>query len=146
MMDGCAIPMADMIAANGPDLSHVNLFKDFEVESFPATDLNPKKALSDPAVFLNKQFPTDTATGPITKHGANDPPGSMRAPVKAVAGTTYFRCDKFKALPWGNYSTTCIDPSEPRRLWTYQQYVNSTNDGQWCTAWTSFQLDPAPGG
>ena len=286
MMDGCAIPKADMIAAGGPDLSHVNMFRNFEVESFPATDLNPRKDLSDPEVFLNKQFPSDTAAGPITKlcmykiawsnptaaamspvqliplgraysgpngsggsntarqplpgsplradegrrtigvfayggrvlgcngakatiasrpgilwydvrvsdgallqegfvddpnsdythpslavdadgniglgctrtsptefpsayvmmHAANDPAGSMRLPVKAVAGTTYFRFAKFNPIPWGNYSTTCVDPSDPRRLWTYQEYANSPNDGEWCTAWASFQLDPGPAG
>jgi hypothetical protein len=284
MMDGCAIPMADMIAAGGPDLSHLNMFRNFEVESFPATDLNPKKTLSDPEVFLNKQFPSDTTTGPITKlclykitwsnattasmstvqliplsrtysgpngaggsntarqpapgnplradegrrtigvfafggrvlgcngakdtissrpgilwydvrisdgallqegliddpnadythpslavdaagnigigctrtsptefpsayimmHAANDPTGTMRPPVKAVAGTTYFRFAKFNLIPWGNYSTTCIDPADPRRLWTYQEIANSANDGEWCTAWASFQLDDVP--
>jgi len=284
MMDGCAIPKADMVAPGGPNLSHVDLFKNFEVESFPATDLNPNKALSDPEVFLNKQFPSDTTAGPITKlcmykitwskattagmsavqliplsrkywgpngsggsntarqpppgsplradegrrtigvfayrgrvlgcngakdtissrpgilwydvrvsdgallqegfvddpnsdythpslavdgagniglgctrtsltefpsayimmHAANDPAGSMRPPVKAVAGTTYFRFAKYNPIPWGNYSTTCIDPSDPRRLWTYQEYANSAKDGEWCTAWASFQLDPPP--
>jgi hypothetical protein len=67
LMDGSAIPKADVIAAGGPDLSHVNMFRNFEVESFPATDLNPNKALSDPEVFLNKQFPADTTPGPITQ-------------------------------------------------------------------------------
>jgi hypothetical protein len=282
MMDGCAIPMAEMIAPGGPDLSHINMFTNFELESFPATDLNPHKALSDPEIFLNKQFPTDTRTGPITHlcmyrinwsspvtasmsslqlipfsrtywgpngasedneasqpepgsplradegrrtigvfafgdrvlgcngaknapssrpgilwydvrvsdgkllqeglvddpindythpslavdaagnvglgctrtstneypsvyimvHAAADPAGTMRPAVKAVPGTTYFRYSKFKRLPWGNYSATCIDPSNPTRLWTYQEYANSTNDGQWCTAWASFKLDP----
>ena len=281
MMDGCAIPKADMIAAGGPDFSHVNIFTNFEVESFPATDFNPNKTLADPEVFLNKQFPTDTATGPITQlcmykiswssptsasmspvqlipfsrtywgpngssgnnvarqplpgsplradegrrtigvfayggrvlgcngakntlssrpgilwydvrvsdgklleegfiddpvcdythpslavdavgniglgctrtstnefpsvyilmHGASDPVGTTRAPVKAVAGTTYFRHAKYKLIPWGNYSSTCIDPSDPNRLWTYQEYANSTNNGQWCTAWASFQFN-----
>jgi hypothetical protein len=281
MMDGCAIPKADMVAAGGPDLSHLNMFRNFELESFPATDLNPRKALSDPEVFLCKQFPSDTVTGPITTlcmykitwsspttaamgavqmiplrntysgpngasgsnlarqpapgsplradegrrtigvfayggrvlacngakrtidsrpgilwydvrisdgalmqegliddpnadythpslavdaagnigigctrtsqtefpsvyimmHAAGDPANSMRSPVKAVAGTTYFRSSKFKLLPWGNYSTTCIDPSDPHRLWTYQEYANSSNDGEWCTAWASFKLD-----
>lgn len=81
----------------------------------------------------------------IMMRGAADPPGTMRPPVIAVPGTTYFRYAKFKdkALPWGNYSTTCIDPSDPTRLWTYQEYANSANDGQWCTAWASFQLAPA---
>lgn len=282
MMDGCAIPKTDMIAASGPDLSHTNMFRDFEVEAFPATDSNPNKALTDPEVFLNKQFPTDTKSGPITQlcmykitwsspttasmspvqlipfsrtywgpngssgsnaarqpdpgsplradegrrtvgvfayggrvlgcngakntlssrpgilwydvrlsdgallqegfvddpncdythpslavdasgniglgctktstneypsvyimmHAASDSPGTMRPAVKAVPGTTYFRYAKYNPIPWGNYSTTCIDPSDPYRLWTYQEYANSTKDGQWCTAWASFQLNP----
>lgn len=284
MMDGCAIPKADMIAPNGPDLSHINMFTNFEVESFPATDLNPNKRMSDPEIFLHKQFPADTKTGAITclcmykinwrsptvatmsaaqlipfsraywgpngasgdnearqpapgsplradegrrtisvfafggrvlgcngakntpasrpgilwydvrisdgvllqeglvddpvldythpslavdmdgniglgctststnefpsvcimVHGAADPPGTMRPPVIAASGATYFRNAKFKdkALPWGNYSATCIDPSDPKRFWTYQEYANSANDGQWSTAWASFRLDP----
>lgn len=284
MMDGCAIPKADMIAASGPDLSHLNMFTNFELESFPATDLDPNKAPGDPEIFLCKQFPADTRTGAITRlcmykikwsspvtatmsavqlipfsrtywgpngasgdnlarqpapgsplradegrrtigvfafggrvlgcngakntassrpgilwydvrvsdgallqeglvedtafdythpslavdaagniglgctrtstnefpsvcimmHGTADAPGTMRSPVIAVPGTTYFRDARFKdrAVPWGNYSATCIDPSDPKRLWTYQEYGNSTNDGQWSTAWASFQLDP----
>ena len=252
MMDGCAIAKADMIAAGGPDLSHVNMFRNFEVESFPATDFNPDKAPTDPEVFLNKQFPADTTTGAITQlcmykiswssrtsagmsavqlipfsrtywgpngsggnntarqpvpgsplradegrrtisvfahggrvlgcngaknaisarpgilwydvrvsdgalmqegfvddpncdythpslavdaagniglgctrtstneypsvyimmHAATDPAGTTRPPAKAVPGTTYFRCARRNPLPWGNYSTTCIDPSD----------------------------------
>src|SRR5262249_25392058 len=67
MMDGCAIPKADMIAADGPNLSRATLFKDFELESFPATDFNPNKTTSEPEIFLNKQFPSDTKTGLITE-------------------------------------------------------------------------------
>src|SRR5882724_1408955 len=78
----------------------------------------------------------------IMMHAVADPAGTMRPAVKAVPGTAYFRYAKYKVLPWGNYSTTCIDPSDPTRLWTYQEYANSTNDGQWCTAWASFRLDP----
>jgi len=285
MMDGCAIPKADILAEDGPNLSHANLFKNFEVESFPATDLNPGKAPSDPEVFLSKQFPNDTTAGPITSlcmykitwsnpttarmsdvrliplgrtywgpngnsgsnvaqqpppgnplradegrrtigvfayggrvlgcngakrsrssrpgilwydvrvsdgallqegliddpkadythpslavdaagniglgctrtsvaefpsayimmHARSDPAGSMRAPVMAAAGSTYFRFAKLNPVPWGNYSTTCIDPADPRRLWTYQEYANSSIDGVWCTVWASFKLDSPPG-
>jgi hypothetical protein len=77
-------------------------------------------------------------------HGANDPAGTTRPAVKAVSGTTYFRFAKYNPIPWGNYSTTCIDPSDPNRFWTYQEYANSTNDGQWCTVWASFQFNPIP--
>ena len=51
-----AIPKADLIAANGPDLSHLQAFPDLEIESFPATDLDPGKAPGAPEVLLNKEF------------------------------------------------------------------------------------------
>src|SRR6516165_6285258 len=51
-----AIPKDDLIASNGPDLSHLQAFADLEVESFPATDLDPDKAPDAPEVLLNKEF------------------------------------------------------------------------------------------
>src|SRR5262249_46370508 len=51
-----AIPKADLIAASGPDLSHLQAFADLEIQSFPATDLDPDKAPGAPEVLLNKEF------------------------------------------------------------------------------------------
>jgi hypothetical protein len=51
-----AIPKADLIAPNGPDLSHLQAFPDLEIESFPATDLDPGKAPGAREVLLNKEF------------------------------------------------------------------------------------------
>jgi hypothetical protein len=51
-----AIPKADLIGSNGPDLSHLQAFADLEIESFPATDLDPDKAPGAPEVLLNKEF------------------------------------------------------------------------------------------
>lgn len=282
-MDGCAVPIADVLAPGGPDLSRANMLRNFEIESFPATDPNPDKMLTDPEVFLCKQFPPNTRDGAIQQlcmykvswssptaaslsdvqiiplsrtywgpngasgsnqakqpapglpiradegrrtigvfayggrvigcngaketitsnpgilwydvrisdgvllqegfvddpvacythpslavdaagnvglgctrmstsefpsvvvmmHAASDPPGKMRAPLLAVPGTTYFRNSKAKgAIAWGNYSATCIDPSDPKLLWTYQEYANSENDGQWGTAWACFRMTP----
>ena len=53
--------MADVIAADGPNLSHMQTFPDLEWEAFPATDLDPKKAPDAPAVLLCKAF-GDTAS------------------------------------------------------------------------------------
>ncbi|MDV6033250.1 MAG: hypothetical protein F9B45_24820 [Phycisphaera sp. RhM] len=44
------------------------------------------------------------------------------------------------AVNWSHYSATCIDPSDPDRLWTIQAYANSDVDRQWCTAWAAFRL------
>src|SRR5262249_1416456 len=50
------IPKADLIAASGPDLSHLQAFADLEIESFPATDLDSGKAPGAPEVLLSKEF------------------------------------------------------------------------------------------
>jgi hypothetical protein len=270
-----AIPKADLIAPNGPDLSHLQVFPDLELDSFPATDLDPDKAPGAPEVLLNKEFGnvagklymykitwsgtrasiSDVQTIPLSTtyscpgasleesravqpapggklradearrtdcvfahggsvfgcngakrtlktrpgilwyevrvsdgallqkglvddptcdylnpslavdrdgnvglgctrtsekefpsvyvmmHAAGDPAGSMGAPVLAVPGTTYYRLTASGPLGigWGNYSTTCVDPSDPNLLWTCQEYANSTVDRQWCTAWVAFR-------
>jgi hypothetical protein len=84
-----------------------------------------------------KEFPSVY----VMMHAAGDPAGSMGAPILAVPGTTYYRHSapgRF-AIGWGNYSTTCVDPSDPNLLWSCQEYANSTVDRQWCTAWVAFQ-------
>jgi hypothetical protein len=68
----------------------------------------------------------------------------MRAPVRAVPGTTYYRSapsGNTNAIGWGNYSSTCIDPLDPTLIWTCQEYANSTVQHQWSTAWTAFRLN-----
>jgi hypothetical protein len=56
-MHGCfAIPKADVIAAGGPDLSNLQAFSDLEIESFPATDIDPAKPADAPEILLNREF------------------------------------------------------------------------------------------
>ena len=57
--DCIAIPKEDLLAAGGPGLANLATFKRLEHDSFPATDLNPEKAPSDPVVILNKEFGND---------------------------------------------------------------------------------------
>ena len=51
-----ALPMADVVAEGGPIVSDMQTFPGLEIESCPATDLDPKKAADAPAVLLNKEF------------------------------------------------------------------------------------------
>ena len=111
----------------------------------PACDyLNPSLAVDrDGNIGLGctrtseKEFPSVV----VMMHAKGDPAGSMGAPVLAVPGTTYYRIEKpgcFR-IGWGNYSTTCVDPSDPSLLWTCQEYADSAVDRQWCTAWVVFR-------
>ena len=59
MHDCIAIPKEDLIAPSGPSLKNLVTFEKLVHDSFPATDLNPKKAPGDPEVILNKQFGDD---------------------------------------------------------------------------------------
>jgi hypothetical protein len=273
-----AIPMADMVAADGPSLSNLQTFADLHIEAFPATDPDPEKAPDAPAVLLHREFgntagklylykvtwsgKTAGISGPQTiplsrtyqspnglskrfqavqpapglklradegrrtlsvfarggsvfgcngakrttdsrcgilwyevrvsdgallqegfvdasdcdylipsmavdgrgnvglgctrtsenefpsvcvmMHAANDAPGTMRGAVPAVKGTTYFRSPpsgSTNAVGWGNYSSTCIDPSDPTLIWTCQEYANSPSEREWCTAWAVFRFD-----
>src|SRR5712692_2215551 len=56
-MHGCyAIPKADAIAAGGPSLAHLQMFTHLELDSFPATDLDPNKRADAPEILLNREF------------------------------------------------------------------------------------------
>jgi hypothetical protein len=90
-----------------------------------------------------KEFPSVY----VMMHAAKDPPNTMRPAVLAAKGTTVFssnRPSKY-GLAWGNYSSTCVDPSDPTVLWTCQQYATSSAPGQWTTCWVAFKQPVKPG-
>jgi hypothetical protein len=280
MMDCCAIPKEDLLAAGGPDLKGVQVFRNLELEAFPATDLNPDKAPHAPEILLNHEFARNGSFGklflykitwagktasvskaqeiPLGKnysspngsshqneavqpapggklradegrrtscvyaHGgsifscnaAKRDPGSrcgifwcevrvsdgallqeslidtgdcdflapslavdgagnlgigctrtsasefpsacvmgrstaapknaMGRPVVSVKGTTVFApaVPPKTAIGWGNYNSTCVDPSDPTMLWTSQEYAASSTPGQFSTCWTAFRVRP----
>jgi hypothetical protein len=276
-MHACfAIPKADMIAAKGPVMDNVQSFAHLEIESFPATDVNPNKPADAPELILNREFGNSfskmylykvtwegqtamvsdaqtiklsrtyespnaasmqgRATQPspgepiradearrttcvyahggsiyscnaakrtidsrcgifwcevrasdgellqegfidspeydylvpslavdgngnigigctrtsereypsvcVMMHAKGDAKNTMREPVIAAKGTTNFaskRASKY-GLAWGNYNTTCVDPSDPTILWTYQEYATSNVPSQYTTCWAAFKL------
>ena len=276
-MHGCfAIPKADAIAAGGPDLAHLQSFSNLEIESFPATDIDPNKSTNAPEIILNREFGNSFSkmymykltwsgtTATISKaqtirlsrtyespngaslrnqavqpapgarlradearrttcvyahggsifscnsakqtvtsrcgvfwceirasdgallqegfvdapdrdylapslavdangnigvgcsvssetefpsvcllmHAASDPKNTMRQPVVAAKGTSVYSSDRPSkyGLAWGNYNTTCIDPSDPTIFWTYQEYATSNVPSQYTTCWVSFKF------
>ena len=66
----------------------------------------------------------------------------MRQPVLVAKGTTVFSSDRASkyGLAWGNYNSTCVDPSDPTILWTYQEYATSHVPSQYTTRWVAFRL------
>ncbi len=276
-MHGCfAIPKDDAIAAGGPLLANVQSFTDLEIESFPATDINPNKSAGAPELILNSEFgnsfsrmylykltwsgktatlskaqiiplsrtyqspngasllgravqpdpggklradearrttcvyahggsifscnaakktldsrcgvfwceirasdgkvlqegfvdapdcdylapslavdangniglgctrtsETEFPSACVMMHAAGDPRNTMRPPVVAAKGSTVFSSNRPSnyGLAWGNYNITCVDPSDPTILWTYQEYATSNVPSQYTTCWVAFKL------
>jgi hypothetical protein len=84
------------------------------------------------------EFPSVYVTG----RAPRDPKNTMRPPVLAAKGTTVFassRQNRF-GIPWGNYSATCLDPSDLTIIWTTQEYATSEVVDQFTTCWVAFKL------
>jgi hypothetical protein len=78
----------------------------------------------------------------VMMRAAGDPRNTMRPPLLAARGTTIFassRKGRF-GIQWGNYNATCLDPSDPTRVWTYQEYAASAEVDRWTTCWVAFTL------
>ena len=80
-----------------------------------------------------------------------DAAGTMRDPYIYMAGLAYY--EKFftgSRNRWGDYSHTCVDPTDDFTLWTIQEYANTkvgTGDGsgRWDTWWAEVTPpDPLP--
>lgn len=279
MMDCWVVPKEDLLAADGPDLANAQLISGIEIESFPATDLNPDKAPDAPELLLCHEFPVNnvqfsklymykitwagkkasiskvqeiplgsTYTAPngsslknqatqpppggklradegrrtacVYAHGgslftcneakraidsrtgvfwcevrdgavvqeglidspdcdylapsmavdangnvgigctrtsekefpsvvvmmraASDPKNTMRPAVLAAKGTAVYSSDKGSSskfgIGWGNYNSTCLDPSDPTVIWTYQEYATSGVVNVFNTCWVAFKL------
>ncbi len=78
----------------------------------------------------------------VMMRAAGDLKNTMGPPVLAAKGTAcYSAADPGKyGIGWGNYSATCIDPSDPAKIWTYQEYATSGIPDEYNTCWAAFKL------
>ncbi len=85
-----------------------------------------------------KEFPSAV----VMMRAAGDPKNTMRPPVLAAQGTIVFASSREGryGIQWGNYNATCLDPSDPTRIWTYQEYATSAEVDRWTTCWVVFAL------
>ena len=85
-----------------------------------------------------KEFPSAV----VMMRAAGDPKSTMRPPVLAARGTTVFASSRGGryGIQWGNYNATCLDPSDPTRVWTYQELATSAEVDRWTTCWVAFAL------
>jgi hypothetical protein len=63
---------------------------------------------------------------------ANDAAGTMRTPLLYTASSTAYNPSgdpgSAEGRRWGDYSYTCLDPSDDMTMWTIQQFCNAANN------------------
>lgn len=81
---------------------------------------------------------------------ASEPAGTVQSVGTLAAGTDYYyRAFGGSRNRWGDYSGICVDPSDERVFWVFNQYamtrgtVISSEDGRWATRWGRFSPDSA---
>lgn len=79
----------------------------------------------------------------FTTHKATDPAGYTAPPTIVKGGETYYNRDPNNTVQrWGDYSGTCVDPSNDTNFWTVQEYAASPS-GKWGTWITNFNTSGA---
>ncbi len=114
---------------------------------------DPNLDFLDPSIAVN-QFGTVvigyTATGPTQFPSAFVSVGqtvggvtTFNAPLLTQAGTaTYEVLQNGTRNRWGDYSATVVDPVDPSRFWTFQEFVGSQNN--WSIQFTELMTGSAP--
>lgn len=79
----------------------------------------------------------------FTTHKATDPAGYTATPTIVKGGEAYYNRDPNNTVQrWGDYSGTCVDPSNDTNFWTVQEYAASPS-GKWGTWITNFNTSGA---
>lgn len=74
---------------------------------------------------------------------ANDPGGTIHGPNTLASGTGSYSCSRIP-VGWGTYSTTAQDGGDGTRLWTVQEYANSSVACHWATRVVGFTVASLP--
>jgi hypothetical protein len=72
-----------------------------------------------------------------------DPANMVHGPNVLTSGSTSYSCSK-SPVGWGTYSTTAQDGGDGTRLWTVQEYANSSTACKWSTRIVGFKPPSLP--
>jgi hypothetical protein len=131
------------------------------VEDPTATATNGGKWYAYPSIAVNtlndillgfSQFSSSQyASACYTFKARGDATGTMRDPVVYKSGVAYYeKTYSGTRNRWGDFSHTCVDPTDDFVLWTIQEYADEKVDtgngsGRWDTWWASVTPpDPLP--
>jgi hypothetical protein len=92
---------------------------------FPGISVNSS---GDVAMGFSGSSPSQYAGCYYVGRIKSDPTGEMSSPLVLKAGNApQNNIDSYGRNRWGDYSITCLDPSDSRTLWTIQEYAHATD-------------------
>ncbi len=112
--------------------------------TFPTIAVNSKEDIMiGYGSFSAEQY----AAGSYSFRFADDPPNTLRNRYQFKEGLApYYKTYGGDRNRWGDYTTTCIDPSDDLDFWTLQEYADLPGGGydRWGTWWAYINLDAVP--
>lgn len=81
-------------------------------------------------IYPSAAYAFRNGTDPLSTIGTSTVFKAGLAPYYKTFGTSRNR--------WGDYSATCVDPSDGKTFWTLQEYANTPRD-RWATWWGKLQ-------
>jgi len=110
--------------------------------AFPSLAVN---GADDVLVGFSLFSASEFAAAAYAFRAGGDPAGTLRDQVVAKAGeASYFRTNGGPTNRWGDYSATCVDPSNDSTFWTVQAYAATPNaDGDRANTWWACVAPPS---
>lgn len=104
----------------------------------------------DVALGFSGSSSTSFISAYYTGRTSTDPLNTMQTVALLKAGEAkYFKTFGSGRNRWGDYSATCVDPSDGLTFWTIQEYAGTpvgsgVNDDRWGTWWGKFSFFTPP--
>src|SRR5262249_16587812 len=101
---------------------------------FPSIDID---VMGDLGMTYMESSTSEFVSMYVTGRTPGDPAGTMETKVKGVGGTASNTANRT-----GNWSGTCVDPTNGTTFWSANQFFTSTDAYNWSTGIASFAIIP----
>ncbi|MCZ6774914.1 MAG: hypothetical protein O7D34_00475, partial [Ignavibacteria bacterium] len=106
---------------------------------FPSITAN---SLNDACIGFSRSDGTKFVEAAYSGRLASDPLGTMPVGTQVIklGESSYSKFFGGTSNRWGDYSNTCVDPSDDLTFWSIQEYAGTNvgggvDDGRWATRW-----------
>jgi hypothetical protein len=150
-------PCISNCASQGSDVHDLFFLLDISIPNLTLNQSMKVSSAQDDIIFPSLAVDSQgnvaiAATGVSTVHGASvyewhrlttDAAGVVHGPNPLASGTASYSCSRVP-VGWGTYSTTATDGGDGTRIWTVQEFSNSSTPCKWSTRVVGFKVGSLP--